>query len=118
MPKRPLKKWVSRWERDLYKVILHPKLKKVLPRYPKKDQVRLTTGIRALGTDPRPAGCVHLREMLYRIRIGEYRVLYAVLDQELLVFVVRANRRNERTYAELQSLIDQTNKFLESGSLS
>ena len=101
----------------MYKVILHPKVKKLLPRYPKKDQVRLTAGIRALATDPRPAGCLHLREMLYRIRVGEYRILYAVLDQELLVFVVRASRRNERTYVELQSLIDQAKKFLESGSL-
>ena len=109
---------VYKWDFDLYRVILHPKVKKLLPRYPKKDQVRLAAGIRALATDPRPPDCVHLREMLYRIRVGEYRILYAVLDQELVVFVVRAARRNERTYAELESLVAQINKYLETGSLS
>ncbi|MCW5886851.1 MAG: type II toxin-antitoxin system RelE/ParE family toxin [Anaerolineales bacterium] len=96
----------------MYKVVLHSQVTKTLAKFPKKDQARLAAAIRELGVDPRPAGCVHLRETLYRIRVGEYRVLYAVADQQLIVVVVKATRRSERTYAEIESLIARARKLL------
>ncbi|MCW5875848.1 MAG: type II toxin-antitoxin system RelE/ParE family toxin [Anaerolineales bacterium] len=97
----------------MYKIIFLQKAEKLLSRYPKKDQIRLIEAIRGLATEPRPAGSVHLREVLYRIRVGDYRVLYAVFDQQLIVVVVKTTRRNERTYAEIQSLIERAKKFLD-----
>jgi len=97
----------------LYKVVLHREVTKALAKFPKKDQTRLATAIRELETEPRPTGCVHLHEKLYRIRVGEYRVLYAVSDKQLIVVVVKATRRNERTYAEIESLVERARKLLD-----
>lgn len=97
----------------MYNVVLHREVTKALAKFPKKDQARLAAAIRELGADPRPAGCVHLRETLYRIRVGEYRVLYAVSDKQLIIVVVKATRRSERTYAEIESLMARARKLLD-----
>ena len=57
---------------------------------------RVGRAIDALGSDPRPAGTVRLggRDD-YRIRVGDYRVVYAVDDAERLVIVARIAHRRE-----------------------
>jgi mRNA interferase RelE/StbE len=53
--------------------------------------------IRALGADPRPPGCKELAGDIayYRIRVGDYRVLYEVRDREILVLVIKIGHRRE-----------------------
>lgn len=53
--------------------------------------------ITALEQDPRPSGCKKLRGATntYRIRSGDYRVVYTIEDAELLVLVVRVGHRRE-----------------------
>jgi mRNA interferase RelE/StbE len=97
----------------LFRIKLHPKVEKVIPRYPKTDQARITSRIRALAADPRPPGSVHLRDVLLRIRVGNYRVIYAVYDQILVVIVVEVARRSERTYEDLETLISKAKRLLE-----
>ncbi|MCW5878755.1 MAG: type II toxin-antitoxin system RelE/ParE family toxin [Anaerolineales bacterium] len=97
----------------MYKVVFLPNAEKQFPRFPKQDQVRLTEAIRGLAINPRPVGSVHLSDALYRIRVGNYRVLYAVFDQQLIVVVVKATRRSERTYADIRSLLARAKRFLE-----
>ncbi|MEO5363361.1 MAG: type II toxin-antitoxin system RelE/ParE family toxin [Magnetococcus sp. DMHC-8] len=61
-----------------------------------QTQARIIQAIRRLETDPRPDGCVKLTGMkdTYRVREGDYRVIYQVRDQKLLVLVLEvANRR-------------------------
>ncbi len=60
-------------------------------------QRRLDPAIRALAENPRPPGCVKLsgEDSLWRIRMGDYRVLYQVRDAALLVLVVRVGHRRE-----------------------
>ncbi|WP_061230193.1 type II toxin-antitoxin system RelE family toxin [Dietzia cinnamea] len=67
---------------------------KKLPR-PARD--RVLDAIEDLGEDPRPHGARKLvgERTAWRIRIGDYRVLYDVFDSELTVFVVRAAHRRE-----------------------
>lgn len=58
---------------------------------------RILAGIAGLEGDPRPAGCKKLvgEDNAWRIRIGDYRVLYDVQDDVLVVTVVRvAHRRH------------------------
>ncbi|WP_211879145.1 type II toxin-antitoxin system RelE family toxin [Pseudarthrobacter albicanus] len=58
---------------------------------------RILAGIADLERDPRPAGCKKLvgEDNAWRIRIGDYRVLYDVVDDLLVVTVVRvAHRRH------------------------
>jgi mRNA interferase RelE/StbE len=58
---------------------------------------RLLVGIGDLEADPRPAGCKKLvgAEDAWRIRIGDYRVIYELADDVLLVTVVRVAHRRE-----------------------
>lgn len=68
------------------------------------DRERVVESMRGLRGEPRPAGCVHLEEQLYRVRLGDYRIIYAVFDSELVVFVCKVARRSEATYRELRAL--------------
>ena len=63
----------------------------------KKDRQRIVASIRSLADDPRPSGCEKLAGEgdRYRIRVGRYRVIYSVGDEELLVVVVRAGHRKD-----------------------
>ncbi len=67
---------------------------KKLPR-PVRD--RVLDAIEDLGKDPRPHGATKLvgEKTAWRIRIGDYRVIYDVVDVDLIVLVVRAGHRRE-----------------------
>ena len=57
---------------------------------------RVRSAIDGLATDPRPAGCVKLAGRDdYRVRVGEYRVVYAVDDAERVVIVARIAHRRD-----------------------
>jgi mRNA interferase RelE/StbE len=53
--------------------------------------------IRAPASDPRPAGCKNLTggTDYYRIRVGDYRVLYEVRDRDVLVLLIKIGHRRE-----------------------
>jgi mRNA interferase RelE/StbE len=57
---------------------------------------RIFTKIEALGDGPRPSGCKKLRgsEDLWRIRIGDYRVIYSIDDGEKYVDIVAIRHRS------------------------
>lgn len=56
---------------------------------------RILNAIDALAQDPRPAGCLQLRrgDGELRIRIGDCRVIYYVVDSELVILVLRVVHR-------------------------
>jgi mRNA interferase RelE/StbE len=60
---------------------------------------RLDSKIRSLAEDPRPPGCKKLKsgryENLYRIREGDWRVLYAVEDDRVVVLILDVARRDK-----------------------
>ena len=63
---------------------------------PKDVQERLTPHIDALIRNPRPPGIKKLKgDGAYRLRVGDYRVLYEVHDVRLLVLVVKIGHRRE-----------------------
>lgn len=57
---------------------------------------RIVSAIDALARDPRPRGCRKLRgeSNLWRIRIGQYRVVYAVYDERQLVDIIAVRHRS------------------------
>jgi mRNA interferase RelE/StbE len=63
----------------------------------REPQERIGRAIDALSTTPRPAGAVKLRgaEGYFRIRVGDYRVVYEIADSVLVVLVVRIGHRRE-----------------------
>ena len=61
-----------------------------------KDRRRIVHRIESLGTDPRPPGCEKLSgEEKYRLRQGDYRILYEIVDRQLVVMVVKIGNRRD-----------------------
>ena len=69
---------------------------KQLAKIDRQSQGRVIDAIRALSANPRPAGCKKLTGRLaWRIRIGEYRVIYEIEDSRLRVLVVAIGGRQD-----------------------
>ncbi len=58
---------------------------------------RFLLRIEALAVEPRPRGCRKLygEENLWRIRIGDYRIIYAIYDKEQIVDVIIVRHRSK-----------------------
>jgi len=63
----------------------------------KPDRQRLVARIQVLSMDPRPPGCEKLSGHAdrYRVRQGDYRVVYAANDAERMVLIVKIGHRRE-----------------------
>jgi len=67
-----------------------------LGRIPKRDLRRILRRIRSLEAEPRPHGCEKLSaQERYRIRQGDYRIVYSVDDAEHNVVVVKIGHRRD-----------------------
>ncbi len=73
------------------------RVKNELKRIPKADLIRIGAAVSALAEDPYPVGAVQLLRQIFRIRVGEYRIIYKVYDDERLVLIGRVVRRSEST---------------------
>ena len=64
---------------------------------PQSIRLRLAARIQALADNPRPPGVQQLaaEDRIYRIRISDYRVIYAIEDDRLLVLVLAVGHRRE-----------------------
>lgn len=81
-----------------YNLIIRASAAKELARSGNKsDRERLIAKIRALARDPRPPGCEKLsgERDLYRVRQGDYRIVYSILDRILTVEVIKIGHRKE-----------------------
>jgi mRNA interferase RelE/StbE len=80
-----------------YEVYLRPSADRALKRLPVATQKRVVARIDELGEDPRPPGVAKLvgGENLWRIRVGDYRVVYEIHDDRLIVLVLRVAHRRD-----------------------
>lgn len=79
-----------------YSIQLTRSAAKELESVPTKDRLRIVRRIGALAGNPRPAGAEKLSgDDKYRIRQGDYRILYEIVDEQLVVTVVRIGNRRE-----------------------
>lgn len=80
-----------------YRVVIPRPVQKQLDSLPADIRERVVQRIAALRENPRPPGCVKLRGYAneYRIRIGDYRVRYEVLDQEATVVILHCAHRKD-----------------------
>ena len=80
-----------------YSVELRPSARRELLNLPRRDQIRLIRAMDALSDAPRPPGVKKLTGLddLYRIRVGDYRVIYQIQDDRLVVLVVRIGHRKD-----------------------
>jgi len=66
---------------------------------------RVVASIRNLRQDPRPQGSRKLKGPIYRIRVGDWRIIYGVFDKDQLVIVGKVSRRSKRTYDKVDDLL-------------
>jgi len=87
-----------------YTVRLKQQARRDLKKIPKSDLRAIARRIDALAQNPRPEGAKKLTDTnnLYRIRVGDYRIIYQIHAREVLVLVIRIRRRDEFTYRGLR----------------
>ena len=80
-----------------YRVVLTPAAERQFARLPHQAREMIAAALMALATNPRPPGCVKLAgaEDLWRIGVRQYRVIYQILDSQLIVTAVKIGDRKD-----------------------
>jgi mRNA interferase RelE/StbE len=79
-----------------YRLVFRRSVAKDFRKIAKKDVRRILSRIEQLADDPRPSGALRLTGIdLYRIRQGNYRILYTIEDEIVTVTVVRVAHRRD-----------------------
>lgn len=82
----------------MYRISIAKQALKELERLPKKDTQQISKAIDDLSIHPRPVGCKKLKgesEYMWRIRVGNYRVIYTIDDQVKIVDVRKIGHRKD-----------------------
>lgn len=81
----------------VYSVLLAPSAERQLRALTEPVQKRIVKRLKSLRENPRPQGLKKLagEDELYRIREGDYRIIYTIQDKELIVLVVKIGDRKE-----------------------
>jgi mRNA interferase RelE/StbE len=79
-----------------YKITIKKSAAKELEDVPKKDLRRIVKRIQSLTQNPRPHGCQKLSgQTRFRIRQGDYRIVYSIGDKDCIVDIVKIGHRRE-----------------------
>lgn len=80
-----------------YQIEVKPSAADALAKIPQPHRSRITRKIDRLADNPRPRGAIILesKASLYRIRVGDYRIIYQIQDAALIVLVVRIGSRGD-----------------------
>ncbi|NIM91459.1 MAG: type II toxin-antitoxin system RelE/ParE family toxin [Candidatus Aminicenantes bacterium] len=80
----------------MYKIMLLPQAQKDLDKFRGKIFQQIKEKILSLSNNPRPPGCFKLTaEEGYRLRSGNYRIIYRADDKEKIVYLYRIRHRKE-----------------------
>ncbi len=79
-----------------YRLLITASAAKEVEALPRKDRTRVVDRVRRLAADPRPSGSEKLSgEEKYRIRQGNYRILYSIDDADASVLIVKIGHRRD-----------------------
>jgi mRNA interferase RelE/StbE len=79
-----------------YSILFRDSAVKELRSVPKHDLERIVQRVASLAEDPRPRGSEKLSgQERYRLRQGDYRIIYSIQDQELTIWIVKIGHRRE-----------------------
>jgi mRNA interferase RelE/StbE len=81
-----------------YKIVFRRIAQKELDEIQNPYAIKIVLAINNLSEDPRPAGCKKLKvpdTALWRIRIGDYRVIYSIEDVVKIIEVIRVGHRGD-----------------------
>jgi len=81
----------------MYEILLEKQAEKDLKKLPADLFDRVVLAIQGLSVNPRPVGCLKLKNSLqdYRIRVGDYRIIYEVDDKNQMVKVMIVRHRRD-----------------------
>jgi len=79
-----------------YQVTVTPAADRSIAKLPREVRRRITEHLVALAENPRPPGSIKLTgQDAYRIRVGDYRIIYTIQDDRLIVLVVDVGHRRD-----------------------
>jgi mRNA interferase RelE/StbE len=80
----------------MYKVLVSKRALKAIDRVPRHTLIKIKEAVNDLANNPRPFGYIKLigSENAYRIRVGDYRIIYTIYDKILTVEVIKIDNRN------------------------
>ena len=79
-----------------FKVLIKSSAAKEIEALPRKDRSRIATKIEGLAGNPRPPGSEKLSgEEKYRLRQGDYRILYSIQDAAATITIVKVGHRRD-----------------------
>ncbi len=79
-----------------FKIFFRQSAGKELGSLPKAVLQRIIRRIESLANDPRPTGCEKLSgQEWYRIRQGDYRIVYSIQDDELTIWIIKIGHRKD-----------------------
>ena len=80
-----------------YVVEISAHARKQLKRIPRAEKQKILDKIDSLSNDPRPFGYkkLYYYTEYFRVRVGNYRIIYTILDQQLLIEIVEVTARRD-----------------------
>ena len=84
-----------------YVVQISPHAERDLDSPTRRDLSRIDSRIRALATRPRPHGVTKIKDKIHRIRVGAWRIIYLIDDENRRIVIERVLRREKDTYRSI-----------------
>lgn len=79
-----------------FKIEFKPTARKSLAKIEKKDQLRIYAALELLGDNPRPPLAIQIKgSTCFRVRVGDYRILYSIDSGRLIILVIDIGHRRE-----------------------
>ena len=80
-----------------YQIVIPKPAQKQLDSISKIERDRLILTLRSLANEPRPNGVKKLKgyDNTYRVRVGDYRIIYEIKDRELIVLLLSVSHRKD-----------------------
>ena len=80
----------------MYQVVIEKQAQKQLAKIPPPFYNNIAAALKDLSADPRPHGCKKLKGRPgYRIRVGDYRIIYSIHDKVLIVMILAIGHRKD-----------------------
>lgn len=84
-------------EEERYQIVISNQARRALKKIPLRIRQQIDSKILALSGNPRPLRVKALQgeKGLLRLRVGEYRVIYTVKDEQLIIVIIQVGHRRE-----------------------
>jgi len=88
----------------MYRLELTSQAQHQLDKLSVADLERIVATLQQLRDNPRTSGAKKLRGPIYRIRVGDWRIVYAIFEKDHLVIIGKIARRSKDTYKRIKNL--------------